>query len=250
MQTLSNEQLFKPIPGNVPVKVADSLQTPYVYVGILHITFPNGEQYYGSASVIAQPGQTSSVYVLTCAHNLYDAGDGGKAASVTFVQAYNGSGHQPYAANSAVDWFYPEQYPGMAISRNVDHSLLGSDLLAENINLDYGVVKLSRPIHLGYTPVPQLVVKTTDELTDLPVQINGYGYFEEEMSHATGSIRQVTAMGLTYPISTSAGAAGSPIMATDNQSIVGIHTRSTNENFNQGIRITQEVANTIKSWMK
>lgn len=238
-----------PIPGNKPVPVNDTLHIPYIYVGILNMVFPNGEEYYGTGTLILEPGKTESSYVLTCAHNLYDAADGGQAASVTFTQAYSHV-FDPYPPITAAELFYPAQYPGVAISRKADISLLGQDLLDANINYDFAVVKLATPIQIVDNPCASPVVKTTDQLENLLVQINGYGYYETTMSHATGTIAEVTDLALLYGITTQVGASGSAIMMNDNKSIVGIHTRSVPEKtLNQGVRITEDVLNLINTWM-
>jgi V8-like Glu-specific endopeptidase len=236
----------KVIPNNTPVRVQDSTQVPYCYVGLLTMKFGE-DTYIGTGTLIKEPGKETSSYVLTCAHNLYDPTDG-KASSVTFTQAYNPP-LTPYPAIAAEEFYYPDNYPGVAISRSVDIETLGDSILAVNIDYDYGLVKLSTPINLSSYPV--LDVETTEELTDLPVQINGYGYFPDDaMSHATGFITNVTATALQYPITTEKGASGSAIMKNDNSLIVGIHTRSVSgANLNQGVRVTQALVDQVNKWM-
>ncbi|KGO90573.1 hypothetical protein Q764_00165 [Flavobacterium suncheonense GH29-5 = DSM 17707] len=63
------------------------------------------------------------------------------------------------------------------------------------------------------------------------------------------ALTQVNPLSLKYPISTKKGASGSAIMLKDSISIVGIHTRETDETLNQGVRITEDVKNEIYSWM-
>jgi V8-like Glu-specific endopeptidase len=247
MQTFeqNSEIVRKPIPGNTPVKVEDTSIVPFCFVGLLGMIFPNGKEYYGTATLISE-GEDNSRYLLTCAHNLYDIEDGGEATKVTFQLGYSFP-VSPHGTFEAEKFFYPEDYKKVAISRNANIRLLGDRLVRENINYDYGLIKLKNSISI--VDIPQMVAETTDDLTNMPVQINGYGYYASIMSKATGKIAVVDENSLKYPISTDKGASGSSILSLDNRSIVGIHTRSTDEEFNQGVRITQSVKEQINKWM-
>jgi len=120
--------------------------------------------------------------------------------------------------------------------------------LAEVLEFDYGLVKLAKPVQLASLPV--LKTESDETLRGLPVQINGYGIFNEEMSHATGDIQVVTQTSLQYPITTVQGASGSAIMLDDNITIVGIHTQFVDgEDLNEGVRITDTVKKQIEAWM-
>lgn len=242
--------IFKPIPGNNPEPIHDTLKIPYWYVGILRMTFPNGKNYYGTGTLIVENESQETSYVLTCAHNLYDKADGGRATAVSFEQAFSHV-FAPFPVNQAVDFFYPENYPDVSIPRNANLNELGENLLMANINADYALVKLKNPVKLTDVSVaPVVKTKTTEELQDLLVQINGYGFYETTMSHATGTISEVTDYALRYGITTAQGASGSAIMMNDNQTIVGIHTRSVpGKNLNQGVRITPEILAQINTWM-
>lgn len=250
-KNLNKENMFAPIPGNVPEKVKDTKITPYKFVGLLKMTFPNGEEYVGTGTVIAKGIEKDSFYVLTCAHNLYDKSDGGKAKKIEFVRAYNDP-DKPFASIEAASWHYPEKYPDVAISRHDEKTLLlenNIDMLQVDINLDYGIVKLKSSVN-SVDGFPGLVVKTSKELQDLAVEINGYGWFDEKMSHAKGLIKEVGDKYLRYPISTKVGASGSAIKKGNSKEIIGIHTRGYNDKLNQGVRITESVKNEIFDWMK
>lgn len=237
-----------PIPGNIPESVANSDRIPFDRVGLLRMTFPNSKEYYGTGTLIAiNKNDTETKYVLTCAHNLYDQSDGGKATKVTFTRAYN-KPDEPYPCVEADNWFYPDGYPDVAIPRIIDvDSLKANDLDAE-ISLDYGLVELKVAIKINL--LPQMKAETVQQLKAKAVQLNGYGWFGTAMSHATGKIGVVTNEWLKYPISTRKGASGTAIMAEDNSTIVGVHTRGTSatENMNRGIRLTQKVIDKIKGW--
>jgi glutamyl endopeptidase len=235
--------LFQPIPGNTPVPVQDSTQAPYCYVGLLEATFPNGQTYFGTGTLIAEAGKSESWYVLTSAHNLYDVASGGKATRVVFKRAYNDP-KTPYEAVDGVEFLFPVQYPSVSGVKEGNVSLLAADL-----NLDFGLVKLKSPVQVSGCPFPS--VKSTSQLVNLDVQLNGYGYFDRRMSHATGKLSQITDFALLYPISTMKGSAGTAIMTTDNKTIVGINTRTGPDyNSNQGVRITDRVMEQIYAWMK
>jgi V8-like Glu-specific endopeptidase len=230
-------QLGKPIPGNRPVAVPDTSIAPYHFTGLLEVTFPNGRKNIGTGILIAEPGKEESRYVLTCAHNLYDLSEGGKATKVEFRRGYN-EPSSPFESTDGADFFYPSGYPDEVMYRPAINSL------------DYGLVKLRAPIRLNGLPAP--LVKRREELENMPVQLNGYGWFKKQMSHATGKLDgYTTPTALRYPISTIRGAAGSAIMAMDNQTIVGIHIGEMDDKMlNKGLRITDSMLRQIREWMR
>lgn len=243
------ENVFEPIPGSNPVHVVDTTKEPYKNVGLLRMTFPNNKTYIGTGTVIAKDDEKNSFYVLTCAHNLYDSSDGGKATKIEFLRAFNDP-DEPYPSIDAVTWHYPPGYPDVAISRTEENDLLKSnhEKVGAEISLDYGIVKLKSAVN-SPEGFPGIVVKTKEELQDLAVQINGYGFFGKKMSHVDGPIKVVGDTYLRYPLSTKKGASGSAIATTNGKQIVGIHTRAYSEAYNQGIRIIESVKNHILDWM-
>jgi len=247
---LNEENLYAPIPGNIPDPVADTKVAPYKFIGLLKMTFPNGKKYFGTGTVIAKSNENDSHYVLTCAHNLYDSEDGGKATKIEFVRAYNDP-DKPFPSIEAVSWKYPDGYPAVSVSKHHEKILLLEnkiDLLQKDINLDYGIVKLASKVN-SVDGFPGLIVKTTEELKNLAVQINGYGWLDEKMSSAKGPIKEVGDKYLRYPISTRVGASGSAITKGNSKEIVGIHTRGYDDKLNQGVRITQTVKDEFLGWM-
>lgn len=245
---LNNKNVLGPIPGNDPVPVKDTKVSPYKFVGLLRVAFPNGKVYIGTGTVIAKDAEKESFYVLTCAHILYAVGNGGKAVKVEFIRGYNDP-DKPFEPIQAVSWYYPAAYPPFGISEHNEKIVLENKIGRENeINLDYGVVKLKSAVN-SVDGFPEIVVKTSQELQDLAVQINGYGWFEEKMSHAQGLIKEVGNEYLRYPISTNGGTAGAAIVKGDNKEIVGIQTRIHDYKLNQGVRITERVKSEILGWM-
>jgi V8-like Glu-specific endopeptidase len=226
------KNLAKPIPGNVPIKIPNTTIAPYCYSGLLEINFPNNETHIGTGILISSGDTSETLYVLTSGNNLYYPNSGGKATKIKFLRAYNDP-DSPFEPIDAADWYYPDRFIG----------------LNNNENYNYGLIKLKQSVRTnGLLPV--LTVKTTDQLYRLSVQLNGYGFYDENMSGARGLITEVDEQVLRYPISTTIGSSGSAIMDMNNRDIVGIHTRSTNRELNQGLRITQDLKQQIESWMR
>lgn len=243
------EDLYEPIPGSDPDPVGDTTKEPYRNVGLLRMTFPNNKTYIGTGTVIAIEDEKNSYYVLTCAHNLFDSSDGGEVKKVEFLRAYNDP-KQPFTAIAAKIWHYPAGYPKVAVARTKEHDFLQSnhEKLEAEISLDYGIVELISSVD-STDGFPTIVVKTKEDLLNLAVQINGYGFFGKKMSHVAGPIKEVGDTYLRYPLSTKKGASGSAIATANGEQIVGIHTRAYNAKFNQGVRITESVKKEILKWM-
>ncbi|MTH17160.1 trypsin-like peptidase domain-containing protein [Flavobacterium sp. LC2016-01] len=246
---LQEENVFKPIHGNTPLRVPDTTIAPYKTVGLLVTVFPSTtEEFIGTATLIGKnDGDEESLYLLTCAHNLYSKNRGGKAVSVKFIRASNVP-IVPFGEVEAEGWFYPKGYESVSIPDDVPLRFLNEKLIEEDINLDYGIVKLKKAIKPGGT-LPLMQVKTDVGLQNKPLQINGYGWFNEAMSAAKGNLTEVNPLSLRYPISTVKGASGSALVLDGTTEIIGIHTRETDKEVNQGVRITQEVKDKLLSWM-
>ncbi|KAF2325789.1 trypsin-like serine peptidase [Flavobacterium daemonense] len=249
INNLNEENVFKPIPGNTPVKVPDTTIAPYKNVGLLVMVYPNStEEFIGTATLIGKnEGDEESLYLLTCAHNLYSKNDGGKAKSIKFIRASNVP-KLPFEEVEAEAWYYPAGYPTVSIPNDLPLRFIDDELIQEDVNLDYGIVKLKKAIKPGGN-LPLLHVKTDEHLLNKSLQINGYGWFKETMSEANGKLTEVGVLSLRYPISTAKGASGSALVLKDTGEIIGIHTRETDKAVNQGVRITQEVKDKLLSWM-
>jgi len=245
---LNNPLVGKVIPNNSPDKIENTQSAPYYFVCLLQISFPHAEG-FGTGILVKDDKHNATQYVLTCAHNLYNEDYGGKAVSVNVVRGYSNP-NQPYGPIEGKEWFYPDGYPSVAISSVENLENFSDEAIQADINLDYGLIKLSSPVE-NIEGLPKLTVETTEALINLEVQINGYGVYDTLMSHATGSITHVEDKCLRYPITTMPGASGSAILKGDGVSIVGIHTRSVpGVDLNQGVRITAEVKSTIEEWMR
>lgn len=249
LNNLQGENVFKPIPGNNPVSVENTTLSPYCYVGLLLVTFPNRQTYVGTATLIGKmSGDKESIHVLTCAHNLYSKNDGGMAVTVRFQRAFNDP-DAPYEPIEAEKWSFPDAYPDTDLPNDLPSRFIDERLIEANVALDYAVVKLKKAIRTEQS-LPFVQVKTTEDLMYKQIQINSYGWYNEAMAHAQGPIKEVAAQRLFYPISTRSGAAGAAIMNRDSLEIYGIHTRETDRDLNQGVRITDSVKNEILSWME
>jgi len=250
INSLLEENVFKPIPGNNPVSVKDTSIAPYKNIGLLITVYPSSTQeFIGTATLIGKnDGDEESLYLLTCAHNLYSKNRGGKAVSVKFIRASNVP-TLPFAEVTAEEWHYPIAYESVSIPDDIPLRFLNEKLIEEDINLDYGIVKLKKVIKPGGT-LPFVDVKTDEQLIDKPIQINGYGWFNEAMSEARGNLTEVEPLSLRYPISTVKGASGSALVLNGTTEIIGIHTRETDDDLNKGVRITQEVKDKLLGWMQ
>lgn len=244
--------IFKPIDGSVPVRAPlDTDVPPYCYVGQLAMSFPNGERYIGTGTLIeARNKADSGRYVLTCAHNLFDRKDGGRATRVSFQQGLNDQDPPPHPVIEAEDWFYPDDYPDVALSRTLDHRLLGQGLIEQSIGLDYGLVRLSEQIAVENPPLP--TVYGDDALMDLKVRLCGlYGWHDhdEQMFQVAGRIDRVEPAVLGYPISTAVGTSGTAVTFGES-AIVAVHACPGDEGdaHNYGARITSEVIERLNSW--
>ncbi|MGD1897096.1 MAG: trypsin-like serine peptidase [Phormidesmis sp.] len=241
----------KPINGNVPKRVpSDTKHEPYWFVGQLTMTFPNQKSYIGTGTIIKakKKGQTG-LYVLTCAHNLYDARDGGRAVKVSFQRGLNGQTHPPYPAVEADDWYYPSDYPDNSISKGVDISQLGAELVKQSRALDYGLVKLREKIDVENCP--EIMALDDRALQGIDVALIGlYGWENQDdnMYVGRGKVEIVKDQQLGYPISTDRGASGTAVMSE--KGIVAVHTHSglEGDGNNYGRRITKEVIAHVESW--
>ena len=122
------------------------------FTGCLRMTFQSGATYYGTATLIAEEKDAEEThYLLTCAHNLYDENDGGKAKKVTFERALNHP-KQPYPVVEAEEWYYPAGYPTFAISRFETLIEKSEEEVLSSISLDYGLVRLKEAIKVEGLP--------------------------------------------------------------------------------------------------
>jgi V8-like Glu-specific endopeptidase len=222
------------IPGNTPQCVVDTSHAPYKFVGLLEMTFPDGETFIGTGTLIEDGTDegNKSFHVLTCAHNLFSKENKGRAVSVSFTPGYNGDSLPNRI--QASEFHYPKEF-----EKNEDSMF------------DYAVVRLARAADAKGTYFTYVL--SDEELKNVDAQLNGYGFCPpdgEGMSHAIGKITEVEQDFLLYPITTDEGASGTAVIKTDGMKIVGVHIEGVREKMlNKAVRITQTVQANIQKWL-
>lgn len=251
----SGSGILKPVGNDPKPAPPDTKVAPYWFVGQLSMTFPNGKAYIGTATLIAaKQGAQTGLYLLTCAHNLYDASDGGRAVKISFHRALNGAANPPYAEIEADDWFYPGDFEGVALSRTVPPQTVGTALLRQSVARDFGLVRLKTQVNLA--DAPTLLAGTDKNLQGAEVQLIGlYGWDDQDeaMNVGTGSLDVIEPARLGYQISTMQGASGTAVQLSPIESpaqIVGIHVLAGDDgdNHNYAVRLTKANIAEIEAW--
>lgn len=210
-------------------QIANTKVAPWDGVGQLVMTFPNGATYTGTATVL------DATHVMTCAHNLYDADDGGRAVKVEFFPGRNGA-LDPFGGVEAAALHYQPDF-----ERN-----------PHDTRLDYAVVALKKAVPVSLTRY-QVRVASDRDLRDLTVQIAGYPGDKAvgTMWCDSGRLTAVKAGSLEYKISTFRGESGAALAAKAGERwcIYGIHVGGTDE-ANEACRVTSAVLRAIEGWMK
>lgn len=251
---------YKPLPGSVPTPVSNVSAPPACFVGKLEIVFQKDDgttlKVLGTGTLIQADDVTKNGhYVLTCAHNLYDPAYG-KAHSVKFLPGFNG---QDSAHGHAGTAFFPDKYPRVAIGRLQDRSQIAPELLKVSTDLDYGLVKLGKPVNLKESNWPCMSPLPEGKLDGKTVLLTGlYGYNDEDdtmFQVVGGEIVGVLADELHYNASTDAGSSGTAVMlatASGKLEVVGVHVRAGGgkDNFNIARRLNASAINNIVDWQK
>lgn len=219
-------------PPDTRKRVTNAKIAPYDGVGLLEMIFPNGKTYVGTATVI------DDTHLVTAAHNLFDAGDGGRAATVRFYPGCNGVGNlQPFGVFIANKFYYPADY---------EHN-------TGDYSLDYGVVRLSKSLPRNLTRYTPKVAADKD-LLSMTMQIAGYPGDKDDRTMWTdsGKLTAVEAKLLKYRISTYRGNSGSAIASKDsngNWGLYGVHDAGLAD-CNVGCRVYSTVKRNIDSWVR
>jgi V8-like Glu-specific endopeptidase len=259
----------QPVPGNEPKRVPDEYdaRAPYSCVGQLKMVFKHKKSkhtktYIGTATVIeALNKHDNGLYLLTCAHNLYDPDPAyGKAYSVSFTPGLNGEDQSPRPQSvEAAAWYYPSEYEDVAISRNADLSRLSDDALLFNSELDYGLVKLEKRVKVPKA-VPQVKVATDLQLEPAftKVALCGlYGWNEHDqakMYSGEGLLSGFTDKLLHYAVSTRPGCSGSAVFlqSLEAMEVIGVHDfgGGPGNRYNIGHRIIDDTVAQLHAWME
>ncbi len=236
-------------PPDDRTQVRNTTVSPYNNIGLVTMYFPNGKAYAGTGTLVNEN------HVLTCAHNLYSADDGGYATKVSFFPGKNGA-QEPYGEYRASRYFIPEEYADLkAPNPNAHH---GEVLDYTKYAYDYGVIQLKgyidRESHWG------IAAAQDDQLKAMQVNITGYpgDKPEDTMWGADGTFnRGISEEFLFYTISTYEGESGSGVNGLvpgfsphAGRQIVGVHVAGSyylGANF--AVRLTQDKVYQILSWM-
>lgn len=203
---------------------------PYRYIAYIIMECDCGRSFTGTGAMI---GEYS---MLTAAHNLYCPYCTVRFDLMTIYFGYESS--SSYVAKTTVAWNYSDIY--------VDS---GYDVDNPDPNSDCAVIKFDSRIG-HYTGWFALYAKNDSNLVNSEITIAGYvmgDLYEDE-----GRVDSVSPNRIFYTLDTVSGQSGSPIFS-QNQYIVGIHTRGFDENdlsadrINSGWRVTSSFIITMES---
>lgn len=198
------------------IKVKNTTVFPYSATVFVQSTFPNGDVYVGSGSLVSSDG------VLTAGHMIYNKARGGWATKVVIYPGLNGT-VAPFGSATAIKLFSVDDWTN---NQDTQH--------------DIGMMRLDKPI--GYQT--GWFGMTTTASQNETVQTSGFpGDKYGAMYKASGIVDTLTETALHYTFDTSAGQSGSPVYTTGN-SLVAAHTYGGNTD-NFGTRINS----TVLSWV-
>lgn len=238
-------------PPDGRVRVDPTTVTPFSWVGQLAITFPDGSRGTGTGTLIDRDR------VLTCGHNLYQDRRGGRASSVIFSLAQNGT-DRPYPPVGFRDAHVSEEYRTLSPADPAATSGVVRDY--SRYLYDFGVVSLQTGLDPAEGAFPFLYDASDETLVDRTADIAGYPGDKTAgtMWNAAGPLTPPPAAEfLWYRISTFNGQSGAAVRCTfeedeegDVPRIVGIHVAGSSElQSNFAVRLTSDVIRTIETWL-
>lgn len=242
-------KIFNP-PGDTRQLVNPTTALPYNCIGQITSHFPNGV-YTGTGTLIDE------YHVLTCAHNIFNNLTGKLIKNATFACARNG-GNYPYGAPiEAADVFITDDYRETSPPNPNDPNFNPGEITP--YLADYGLIRLKTPVPNQVVNFPRMYAATDQELT-AQMRIAGYpGDKPDTMWEATGAVTTPPAPFLFYRIATLNGQSGASVLGRFQHpvgnfwyGIVGIHVAGSTQpaiNTNFAVRVTQEVMDTVNSWM-
>jgi V8-like Glu-specific endopeptidase len=221
-------------------RVPDTDAPPARWIGMLRSSWPDGPDTTGTATLIGDR------YLLTCAHNLYNAPDGVSCTGATFWPGLNRSaaGRQvvPAGPFQVAGWGVPEVYaePGACPSAGPawTHELT-------RCLHDYAVARLSRD-------VPGPLAGSAPILGPAPDSLPGFGFIHGYSGDLDPTCTtQYTRAGdltlnrsrdfVSYQMSASSGDDGAPVFQRDSAGwrIVAVHVTGVSGVLNFGPVVTE-----------
>ncbi|HEY9828060.1 MAG TPA: trypsin-like serine protease [Stenomitos sp.] len=212
------------------VLITRTTASPWRVLTKLYMTFPNGQMYSCSGTLIA------AQYVLTAGHCIYRPDEGGWAKKVEAIPGLNET-YKPY---------------GSAFSTKIRTFVAWTS--AQDANYDIALVTLDRAIGnttgwLGYGHFSALN-GVTGNLAGYPSDQGGVNLY-----YHAGPLSKATPQQLHYPIEAYSGQSGSgiyriytPSGGTRGRYVLGVHS-ATNGDSNIGTRIDAYKFNALESWI-
>lgn len=221
--------------------VAHSYKFPWSIQGLLQITYetPTGPQaFYGSGTMV------SPHYFMTAGHNL-------RLTDRTAVKLGIKKTSRPINIKfSLCSHENKTKYPSTIIGYAF-HDEWGEK---ESQYYDYALVKLADPVgeKAGHASL-----KVLEEEAFFEAKVNVTGYPGDkvreypQMYTMEGPIKAVTEHQIFYDVDTSPGQSGSGVWRREDKDIqvVGVHGYG-GDLYNSGVRITYEVVEQVKEWIK
>lgn len=236
----------KVFPPDGRKKVDDTLKIPYLFVGQLEITFPDGTRGVGTGTLI------SPYHVLTCAHNLYQNKHGKYAKKVIFNPARNEE-FSPFGNYEFERLDVPDEY----ISLSPEAPVNGIVDDYTRYLYDFGVVTLKEKVKIATSGFLQLYDARAESLKSDFIDIAGYPGDKpaNTMWDARGKLTSFDDSFLFYKISTASGQSGSSLRENFNdedglERIVGIHVAGSSKiGSNFAVRLDSDKIIKIENWM-
>jgi glutamyl endopeptidase len=243
------------VPPKTPLKIVfppDNRQRvkpttvhPFVSMGLLVMTFPNGETYTGTATLI------DKTHLLTAAHNVFGNDCGGYATHVQFYPARNGN-LSPYGVVNATHLFVTEDYRSLS-PPNPNRTQTGTVDTVTEYTEDYAVVRLASAVNL---PILGLYAPADHEIDGANAVIAGYPGDKPvgEMWAAQGKVSAPEDEFLFYKIDTYKGESGAAVLVNFplpvGLAIAGVHVAGDpNLNTNFAVRMRGDRIRQIQAWM-
>jgi V8-like Glu-specific endopeptidase len=241
-QADSKEQTKQPqivIGADNRVRINDTTIYPWRAVCKVIVTFPSGNSYVGSRTLIG------AKYVLTAGHVVNLEDEGGWASSVRVIPGLDGT-YQPYGDAWGIRL---RSYTGWTEDGSSNH--------------DFALITLDRNIgnstgYLGYMATDAPCCFSIDPILTWTGHISGYPADKEGglgQYYHSKQLGSASLYLLYYSIDTSGGQSGSGVFKVSGaeRKVFGIHTAWLNDwpygNINQGTRINTQKYNSLKSWI-